>query len=83
MTFLGRKLTGYFLGEVVTDQRDVNILGKRVLPTMGLSKSRSPTTLGMARLGARCCAPNQPSPYPRPGEPPARGNACSAMALVA
>ena len=30
MTFLGRKLTGHFLGEVVTDQLDVNILGKRV-----------------------------------------------------
>jgi hypothetical protein len=30
MTFLGRKLTGHFLGEVLTDQREVNILGKRV-----------------------------------------------------
>jgi hypothetical protein len=30
MTFLGRKLTGHFLGEIVTDQRDVNLLGKRV-----------------------------------------------------
>jgi hypothetical protein len=30
MSFLGRKLTGHFLGEVVTDQMDVEILGKRV-----------------------------------------------------
>jgi len=30
MSFLGRKLTGHFLGEVVTFQMDVEILGKRV-----------------------------------------------------
>jgi hypothetical protein len=30
MTFLGRKLTGHFVGEVVTDHMDVKILGKRV-----------------------------------------------------
>jgi len=30
MSFLGRKLTGHFLGEVVTDQLVVDVLGKRV-----------------------------------------------------
>jgi hypothetical protein len=30
MSFLGRKLTGHFLGEVVTDQLAVDLLGKRV-----------------------------------------------------
>jgi hypothetical protein len=30
MTFLGRKLTGHFVGEVVTDHMDVKMLGKRV-----------------------------------------------------
>ena len=30
MSFLGRKLTGHFQGEVVTDQRDVEVPGTRV-----------------------------------------------------
>jgi hypothetical protein len=30
MSFLGRRLTGHFLGEVVTDQREVDLRGKRI-----------------------------------------------------
>ena len=30
MSFLGRKLTGHFQGEVVTDQREVEVRGSRV-----------------------------------------------------
>ena len=30
MSFLGRKLTGHFQGEVVTDQREVEVPGTRV-----------------------------------------------------
>ena len=35
MSFLGRKLTGHFQGEVVTDQREVEVPGTRVPGRLG------------------------------------------------